>query len=465
MRLADSAVEEVLASTRGGELSSMEVLDDVLDRLDETEPVVRAYSSVLADEGRARAGQLDAELLGSPVDRPLRGLPVSLKDLIATEGVATRAGSRVLRDFVPAFDAEVVRKLRAAGAVIVGKAVTHEFAYGLDDPPTGNAWDPELYPGGSSAGSGVSVAVGSALASLGTDSGGSGRVPAALNGIVSIKPTFGAVSTHGVIKMSESMDAIAPMARTARGCALVLDAILDDSARPRLASRRATRRLRIGFDRDVHYTHVAPAVRRVCLEALDALARLGHDIVPVTVPQAEQAVEIGSLVVMVDTSNYHRELIRDRPGDYHPRTRAMLQAGELLPGSAYVEAQRHRRRIRDEVRALFVRERIDVLAMPTHPVLPVRKEDVGNPLTSEDVEGFARALDHTILANLIGLPAVTVPVGFADAMPVGLQVMGRPYDDFLLLEAAAEYQAVTDWHTRRPDWVARVSTNERNRSW
>lgn len=451
---------------RAGELSATELVTSTLDRLDATEPVVHAYATVVAEAALARAREADqAQAHGRDLG-PLHGIPVAVKDLIHTAGIPTEAGSRTLRGNVPRTDAVAVSRLAAAGAILIGKAVTHEFAYGLNLPPTRNAWDPTRYPGGSSAGSGVSVAVGSALGSLGTDTGGSGRVPAAVNGLVALKPTYGQVSRAGVISMSATLDTVVPMARTAADCAAMFDALINPSP-PGPSTWAADVHagadpvalagpgIRIGVDRAVHLTRGVDADVRTCVErALTAFQDLGAEIVAIDLPEAELAVPVTVLIVMVETSNYHRRLLRSSADRYDPKTRVMLEAGELLPGSAYVEAQRQRAMLIDRVRQTFERNQLDVVAAPTHPVPAVPMDYLTNPLTAAPDEGFSRALVHTGLANLAGLPAITIPAGFArTGLPVGLQLMGRPHSERLLLALADRYQCRTDWHTRRPAWL------------
>ncbi|TMD33466.1 MAG: amidase, partial [Chloroflexi bacterium] len=202
--------------------SAVELLDATLERLRATEPAVHAYVRLMEDSARDQAARADREIAGRRWRGPLHGIPVGVKDLCYTAGTATGAGSKVMEGFVPEHDATVVTRLKEGGAVIVGKTVTHEFAYGQDIPPTRNPWNTECYPGGSSAGSGVAVAVGSAFAAVGTDTGGSIRVPASVNGVVGLKPTYGRVSRYGVFPMSPTLDTVGPLTRTAEDCALML---------------------------------------------------------------------------------------------------------------------------------------------------------------------------------------------------------------------------------------------------
>jgi aspartyl-tRNA(Asn)/glutamyl-tRNA(Gln) amidotransferase subunit A len=263
--------------------SAVELLEATLERLHQTEGAVHAYVTLMESSAREGAARADAELRHDGWRGPLHGIPVGVKDLCFTEGVPTGAGSRLMEGFIPDHDAAVVADLKHAGAVIVGKTVTHEFAYGQDTPPTRNAWDLRRYPGGSSAGSGVSVAVGSAFAAIGTDTGGSIRVPASVNAVVGLKPTFGLVSRYGVFPMSPSLDTVGPLARTAEDCALLLEAIAGHDPRDANSMQRppssytarlkdGIKGLRLGLDREFFmYERVSDEVRAATTEAIKAL--------------------------------------------------------------------------------------------------------------------------------------------------------------------------------------------------
>jgi aspartyl-tRNA(Asn)/glutamyl-tRNA(Gln) amidotransferase subunit A len=462
----DLDVVTAAAHIRHGDLSARELVASTLRRLEATEPVVHAYATVASESAIFQAREADEAQMRRRELGPLHGIPVAIKDLINTAGIPTEAGSRTLRGNVPSTDAKAVELLKAAGAIVIGKAVTHEFAYGLNLPPTRNAWDPTRYPGGSSAGSGVSVAVGSALASLGTDTGGSGRVPAAVNGLVALKPTYGLVSRAGVISMSATLDTIVPMTKAAADCAVIFDALVHpgqlappigmlEAAADAGPSASVRSGPRIGIDHATHFaTGIDADVRRCVEDALKVFRDMGACQIDLDLPEAELAVPITVLIVMVETSNYHRRLLRTSANEYDPKTRVMLEAGELLPGSAYLEAQRQRTLLIQRTRRTFAQHDLSIIAAPTHPVPAVPMEYLTNPLTSELAEGFSRALVHTGLANLTGLPAITIPCGFTrDGLPVGIQLMGRPHSERLLLDLAADYQGRTDWHTRRPAWL------------
>jgi aspartyl-tRNA(Asn)/glutamyl-tRNA(Gln) amidotransferase subunit A len=445
------------------DISSVELLNSTLARLHETEPAVHAYVTLMDDSARKQAVEADEQLRRGAWRGPLHGIPVGVKDLCYTKGVKTQAGSRVLEGFVPDHDSTVVRRLKEGGAVIVGKTVTHEFAYGQDIPATRNAWSTECYPGGSSAGSGVAVAVGSAFAAVGTDTGGSIRVPASVNGVVGLKPTYGRVSRYGVIPMSPTLDNAGPMARTAEDCALMLGVIAGydphDSASgnepvPDYAAylSRGAGGLRLGLDREHFFSpRVQPEVRSACETAIKTLKSLGAEIVEVRLPELEFASAAGMPILLTDTSEWHKRFLRTRGEKYVPATRLMLELGEMVLGAQYVTAQRARALIRDRVRNSFAMHRLDGLIGPTLPstTMPVEKLSVN--LTGTGETALSAFLHHCFLGNVVGIPALSFPCGFSsENLPIGFQVYGRPFDESSLFRVAHAYQQVTDWHTRRP---------------
>jgi aspartyl-tRNA(Asn)/glutamyl-tRNA(Gln) amidotransferase subunit A len=451
---------DALASRR---LSSAELLEATLERLQETEPAVHAYVTLIEGSARDQAAAADRELRGGGWRGPLHGIPVAVKDLCYTEGVRTEAGSRVLEGFVPDFDATVVTRLKEGGAVIVGKTVTHEFAYGQDVPPTRNPWDLECYPGGSSAGSGVAVAVGSAFAAIGTDTGGSVRVPASVDGIVGLKPTYGRVSKHGVVPMSATLDTVGPMARTVEDCALMLGVIAGhdpaDSGSlrepvPDYAAElpKGVAGLRLGLDRE-HFLarRVVSDVRAACEAAIEKLRELGAEIVEVRLEELGHAPAIGMPVLLADTSEWHRELLRTRGDRYHPRTRLMVELGEMVLGAQYVTAQRARSWLKARVRRAFEMHRLDALVGPTLPDTTMPVEKLSVDLTGNGETALAAFLQHCFFANVIGVPALSFPCGFSSAgLPIGLQVVGRPFQESTLFRIGDAYQRASDWHQRRP---------------
>jgi aspartyl-tRNA(Asn)/glutamyl-tRNA(Gln) amidotransferase subunit A len=446
------------------EFSAADLLDATLDRLSQTEPAVHAYVTLMETSARREAEAADDDLKRGHSRGPLHGIPVGVKDLCYTEGVATQAGSRVLEGFVPDHDATVVKRLKDAGAVIVGKTVTHEFAYGQDVPVTRNAWSTDSYPGGSSAGSGVSVAVGSAFGAIGTDTGGSIRVPASVNGVVGLKPTYGRVSKYGVFPMSPTLDTVGPLARTSEDCALMLSAIaghdpLDSGSInepvPDYASSLddGIEGVRLGVDREYFfYKHVVRDVRAAAEAAIERLEELGAEIVEVRLPELQFAAPSGFAVLLADTSEWHRRLLRSHGDKYVPATRVMLELGEMVLGAQYVNAQRARAALKDRIRSSFAMHRLDGLIGPTLPTTTMPVEKLSVDLSGEGETALSAFLHHCFVGNVVGIPALSFPCGFSSSrLPVGFQVYGRPFQEAMLFRVAHAYEQVTDWHTIRPE--------------
>jgi aspartyl-tRNA(Asn)/glutamyl-tRNA(Gln) amidotransferase subunit A len=446
------------------DFSAVELLEATLERLGETEPSVHAYVTLMEESARRQAAAADEDLRRGHWRSPLHGIPVGVKDLLYTEGVPTQAGSRVLEGFVPDHDSTVVRRLKDGGAVIVGKTVTHEFAYGQDVPPTRNPWNLDCYPGGSSAGSGVSVAVGSAFGAIGTDTGGSIRVPASVDGVVGLKPTYGRVSRYGVIPMSPTLDTVGPLARTAEDCAAVLGVIAGPDPQdtsslgepvPDYAGMlsRGVQGLRLGVDREFFfYKHVAADVRAAAEATVEKLGSLGADIVEVRLPELEAAAAVGMAILLADTSEWHRRLLRSHADKYVPATRRMLELGEIVLAAPYVHAQRARAALRDRVRSSFAMHRLDCLIGPTLPNTTMPVEKLSVDLTGEGETALSTFLHHCFMGNVFGIPALTFPCGFSsEELPIGFQVYARPLEEAALFRVAHAYQQVTDWHSRRPE--------------
>jgi len=444
------------------EFSATELLDSTLDRARATEPSVHAYVRLI-DGCRQAAKTVDREIAAGRYLGPLHGIPLGVKDLFYTAGTATEAGSRVLDGFIPSFDATAVARLKRAGAIVIGKTVTHEFAYGQNVPPTRNPWRLDCYPGGSSAGSGVAVAVGSAFAALGTDTAGSIRIPASVNGVVGLKPTYGRVSRRGVIPMSPTLDAAGPIARTAEDCAFVLNAIAGfDALDPGSVDRPVDdyvdllngglEGMRLGVERTWFMSNGVSqdvtAATEVCLRTMTGL---GAQIVEVQIPELEFTLAAGFPVLFADTSAWHRHFLRSVGDRYVQGTRVMLELGELVAAPDYYEAQRARSVIRDSVRRVFEQAGLTALIGPTLPVTTVPLERLDSHLAGEDQSAISLYVHHCFLANVIGIPALTFPCGLsAEGLPIGAQLYGRPFGESALLRIAHSYQQATDWHLRRP---------------
>lgn len=463
-QLASLSLREASDLIAQKRVSSVELVDAELERINETEPLVHAYAHVMADTAREEARRADADLARGTWRGPLHGIPIAFKDLVYTTQAPTEAGSRVLRNWIPDYDATVITKLREGGAVVLGKTHTHEFAYGVNIPPTRNPWRLDCYPGGSSAGSGVAVAARSAFGAIGTDGGGSIRCPASVDGVVGLKPTTGRVSRRGVVPMSSTFDNVGPLTRTVEDCALLLqamagydpiDAMSLDVDVPDFTEclEAGVRGIRLGVERDFFFgPHVTPDVRRAAEEALDDLVAAGATVEEIRIPELELAVPIAMPPILADTTAYHRRWLRRKRDDYEPSTRVMIELGELIPATHYVTAQRARRVLRDRVRTAFDTFRLDALLAPTLPMPTVPVEKLNLVLTDASGEspgsGYFR---QCVMANVVGIPAVSIPAGFsAEGLPIGIALFGRPLQEAMLFRIARAYESQHDWHRQVP---------------
>ena len=447
------------------EISPVEVIDAHLDRIEATEGVLNSFITLLPEEARAAARRAEVEIQGGNYRGPLHGIPVGLKDLFNTGGVRTTSGTRIFDDFIPAEDCTVAAKFRQAGAILLGKLNMHPFAYG----PTGenadyghmhNPWNPDLITGGSSGGSGSAAAAGQCTITMGSDTGGSVRIPASLCGIVGFKPTYGLVSRHGLTALSWSLDHPGPMVRTVEDAALVLNAIAGKDPKDVATVDRPVEDYTAGFTADLRGVRVGvpqeyfegpmdPEVARAVRVAIDLLEELGAVVVDVSLPMFKYAQVISGTILMAEAAQYHRELIAREGDKIYPPVRLRLEGGLFVGAADYLKAQQARSLFDLEARRLL--EEVDLLAGPTEPVTapPILAQQVQ---AGEETVGTTAALTHfTRPYNITGFPAVSAPCGFSrDGMPIGLQLAGRPYEDGMVLRAARAYEQATEWHQRRP---------------
>ncbi|MGH2346393.1 MAG: amidase, partial [Chloroflexota bacterium] len=416
---------------------------------------------VLADQARAEARRLDREMAEGRSRGPLHGIPIGVKDLCFTEGIRTEAGSRAMAGFIPTYNAAVVDRLHAAGAIVIGKTVTHEFAYGVNVPPTRNAWNVGYYPGGSSAGSGAAVAARSAFGAIGTDTGGSIREPASLHGLVGLKPTFGLVSRFGVVPLSPSLDTVGPITRTIEDAAILLQTLAGYDARDsgsiaiptenyRTSMEGGIDQLSVGVRRPFPGDQIQPEVRGAVDAVVGELAALGARIVEVDLPASELMSTVGVTILLADASANHGRTLRERGNDLDPATRVMFELGELVPATHYVKVRRARAVIRNMVRDLFRAHRLDALLSPTVPTTAV-PIDRASSAGQGGEDPISAALNLMIAANLTGLPALTVPCGFSAAgLPIGVQLLGRPFGEGTLFRVGRAYEERHAWAGMAP---------------
>ncbi|MFJ8622073.1 amidase [Kitasatospora sp. NPDC093550] len=439
------------AAVQARKLSPVELVDSVLDRIERVEPQLGAYVTVAAEQARGAAREAEREVAQGRYRGPLHGVPMGLKDLIDVAGVATTASSRVRADHRATADSTVAARLTAAGAVLLGKTHTHEFAFGLTTPQTRNAWDRGRVAGGSSGGSAVAVASGAATFALGTDTGGSIRVPAALNGVVGLKPTYGLVPRHGVTSLSWSLDHVGPITRTVEDAALVLNALAGHDPRdPASLSPPATdyrpgagtdlTGLRIGVPRTYYFDHVDARVQAAVRHAIGELEALGARLVEIDVPMTRyiQATQWGLMVP--EASAYHEGSLRTVPELYQDDVRILLEAGELMSAGDYLRAQRSRTLMRAGWARVL--EEVDVIAAPSVPMTAVGAGEETVSWPDGTVESVSDAYVRlSAPANITGLPALSVPVGHDPAgLPIGMQLLARPLGEPTLLRVGHAYE-------------------------
>ncbi|MDI1456610.1 amidase [Streptomyces sp. ATE26] len=449
MQPFELSLTEASRAVRSRELSPVELTESVLARIAAVEGRLGAYVTVTADAALAAAVRAEREISGSGPRGPLHGIPMALKDLIDAEGIPTTASSHVRAGHVAERDSRVAERLGAAGAVLLGKTHTHEFAYGLTTPQTNNAWDHSRVAGGSSGGSAVAVAAGGATFAMGTDTGGSIRVPAALNGVVGLKPTYGLVPRTGVTSLSWSLDHVGPLTRTVQDVALVLSATAGHDPRDTASVSGPMldrfpggdlRGLKVGVPRNHYFDRVTPEVEESVRRAIERLAELGAELVDVEIPMARyiQAVQWGLMVP--EATAYHERSLRATPDLYAADVRILLEAGELTSAGDYLRAQRARTMMRDAWARMF--DGIDVLAAPT---VPMTAAEAGQEVV-EWADGTTEAVSDSYVrlcapANITGVPALTLPVGHDRAgLPIGMQLMARPFHDATVLRVGRIYE-------------------------
>ena len=453
---------EIAASLRRGELTATDLLEQLLARIDATEPDVKAYVTLCADVARGEAEQAQRELEAGRDKGVLHGLPVSIKDLIETSGLRTTYGSPIYHDHVPQRDATVVRKLREAGAIVVGKTNTHEFALGGITPPTRNPFGLERIPGGSSGGSAAAIAAGSALLSLGSDTGGSIRIPASYCGVVGHKPTYGLVSRIGVFPESWSLDHVGPITRHVDDAAVLLNAIAGfDPDDPNSANRDrpdylagiddGVAGLTIGVPANHFYDDLNGDVETAMRAAVEHLERCGATIREIMVPAVDEMLAAHAAIDLAEIAANHRRIYGEHHERYLEETKPFIEAGLFVRASTYIDAMRVRPRLLNG--ALESMAGVDVIVVPSQPAV--------SPLVGEQVVAIGDGRDEDVLSamvrflamfNLTGQPAVSVCCGYdADGLPIGLQVVGRPFDDGMVLRVAQAYQTSTRWLDRLLD--------------
>jgi len=426
-----------------------------LDRIERLNPRLNAYLTVAAEAALAEAHRAAREIARGRWRGPMHGLPVALKDNIYTRGIRTTAGSKVLENFVPDEDAAVVVRLREAGAILLGKTHLHEFAYGVTSNnvfygPARNPWDTARIPGGSSGGSAIAVAAGLCAVAIGTDTGGSIRIPAALCGVVGYKPAFGAVPMDGIVTLCASLDHAGPITRTVGDAALV-DAALRGVRASRSAARSSARRLRLGWPEGYFYERLAPEVAAALDAARRVFEKRGVRIVRVRLPLLEAANRASTPIALAEAYQFHRHAgyFPARAAEYSDDVRSRLEKGVGITAADYLDAQDVVRRSAREFRDCG--ETVDALLVPTVPMAapPIGEDRVTIGGGQEDTR--AALLRMCRPANLWGAPAISIPCGATQqGLPIGLQLIGFEGQQDALFSLAHLFESETPWHQRRP---------------
>jgi len=451
---------ELRAAYRARTLSPVEVVDVVLARLERYDPAYRSHVTVCAELARSEARAAEHAFARGGEPPPLTGIPVSHKDNLWTRGVRTGVHSRTSFAGIPSADATAVARLRQAGAILLGKTNTTEFACGdqLEHGDTPNPWDPTLYSGASSAGSASALAAGFVPIATGSDTGGSIRAPAALCGVVGVKPTYGRVSRYGLVPLAWSMDHVGPMARRVADAALMLQAMAGHDPRDPASSERAVpdflsglgddlADVRVGVALDHYHDGLEPAVAEGFSVALDVLRGLGARIVPLHLPSAGRLAPIAGILSMWEAFVLHAATLRSEGRRYGPKARAHIASGAFHSGADVGEALQQRTRWCAEAATALAD--VDVLVTPTLPFTSVTRDAWVDapPDTSWGTRAF----------NLSGQPALTLPCGAdPDGRPIGLQVVARAFDEAMMFRVAHAFERATAWHVRRPTLVHEV---------
>lgn len=453
-----TTVARIAGRLRDGDVTARSMVDKTLAAIEAIDRRLSSFVLVDAEGAYAAADAADRELAAGKDRGPLHGVPVAVKDIIHVPGLPTRCGSPAYPSEPVADEATVVTRLRNAGAVIVGKTTAHELALGVYSDPASNPWSTERLPGGSSGGSGAAVAAGLVPMALGSDTGGSIRIPAAVCGVAGLKPTYGRVSRAGVEPLSWSLDHVGPLAATVADCAITLEAIAGpDPADPSASIdpigkivpelQRGVDGLRLGVITGEPFSPVQPDVSEAFATAVEALRDLGAEPVPVDVPELAFTIPSEFGIVGPEAAQYHAHRLREHARLIDPDIRLLLTAGLLLPGVQYLKALEARRVITDALQRTFVEHDLAALLTPTLPATAARKEQQELTYGNRTEPVTLSYVRTTAPFNLSGLPALSVPCGFdREGLPIGLQIAGRPFNEETVLRVGAAYEATTPWH-------------------
>ena len=457
---------EAAAALRAHKVSSVELTKQSIERSKQLQPKLNAFMTFTDDAALDAAKQADAEFAKGLDKGPLQGIPIAVKDLFYTKGTRTTGGSKIFGDFVPSYDASVVERLKAAGAVLTGKLGMHEFAFGITSNnahygPVRNPWDPTRIPGGSSGGSGAAVAAGMVFAAMGSDTGGSIRIPASFCGTAGIKPTYGAVSRYGTMPLAFSLDHMGPLAQTSRDCAAVLNAIAGPDHRDAYCRREAlpaihipdrpkVDAMRVGFSPEFLLEGIDPEIRAMVENAIRAFHEWGATPVELKLGWLREVVAISHVILPAEAAASLEPHLHRR-SEFGPEILPLFEAGRLIPATDYLQAQKLRRLYRAQAER-DIWQHCDILLAPstaiTAPKIGEQLVSVGG---SQQLEVRAASTMLVRAFNALGTPAHSVVGGFhSKGLPMSLQFIARPLADAKVLHAGARFEQETDHYRRRP---------------
>ena len=470
-QLAFATIEELAALLSKRKISPVELTELFLRRIERHNPGLNAFLTVTREQAMASARRAEKEFSrnrrASKRHHPLLGIPISLKDNLWTRGIRTTAGSKILRDFVPTEDATVARKLARAGSILLGKTNMHEFAYGITSSnphygPAHNPWALDRITGGSSGGSAAAIAAGLCAASVGTDTGGSIRVPSALCGIVGLKPTFGRVSVFGSVPLAPSFDHVGPLARSVPDAAILLGLLagrdpLDPTSSAhrvedfRGALAKPLRKFRLGRPREHFWEKLDGEVRRAAETAIRDLEKQGAVVREVSLPHLNDSLQAATDISLAEATHVHEMagFFPARAADYGEEARQRLEAGKKVTAIQYLSGLDVRKRLLVEFDAAF--QDVDAIVAPSSPIpAPLIGADYAE-IDGEQIGVRPALVGMSRPANFTGLPAISVPCGFTRArLPIGLQLIGRAFDEATLLRIAHAYESAHDWNAHHP---------------
>ena len=440
--------------------SSLELAQDLLADIHARDKTISAFTSVNPELLLAEATKADSEIASGNYRGPLHGIPIGLKDIVNVAGYSTQCGSPLYPSTPATSDSDVATSLKNSGAVVAGKTTSHELACGVTSPPTSNPWNLDYVPGGSSGGSGAAVASGYVRAAIGSDTGGSIRIPASLCGIVGLKPTYGLISANGIEPLSTSLDHIGPLTASVEDCAIVLNALVRSN--PRNASRNlpndystelnlGIKGMRIGVLAGPPFAPMQPDVEHSFNEAISQLEKLGATCLSLDIPELEHTLAVEFGIIPLEASEYHLQSLRAHPEMISASIRSLLVAGRVIPRSVYLRACQGRKIISSSFRHVFETNRLDAVITPTLPATAARKGQVDFQFGGVAEEISMSYVRTTAPFNVSGMPALSIPCGFDELdLPIGLQIATAPYCEHTALRIANAYAIGTGWKLNPP---------------